>query len=501
MSTTAQHRAEIRPALLVSLGALAALTPFAIDLYLPSLPALARDLGSDMRLAQLSVTLYLALFAAAQLLLGPLSDLYGRRRLIGGGLALFALGGLGCALAPSMALLLFGRALQAIGGAAIAVTVPALVRDCFERDDYARVMTLVMMVMGLAPLIAPSLGGLVLLLGSWRWIFATLLGITLVTTLLFLVNVPETLAAAQRSSGLIAQLGQYRRILGQRRALAYLFTASASFAGMMAFIVGSPFVYIELHGVSATAFGPLFGVNIAAALLVSLLNARLIPRVGAERLLRIGIRLQGLAGLMLLGLALISDPSLWLLAPIAGLYLGMAGLVMGNAMAGFMADFSALAGTASAFAGAVRFGAGALSGSLISLLHDGSATPLLAAMGVSGVLAVSVYGLGCRAPVARLGRASIRLGHDPLKRMHPLATPTNALKAPLQAWLAERRHERSGGAEHRTTLHYAWDASEEVLFIDYSPLLGIDCLHAVSHWASGFVTLRYASRAASRPTS
>lgn len=386
---------------MLALGALAALTPFAIDLYLPSLPALARDLESDIRLAQVSVTLYLALFASVQLILGPLSDVYGRRRLIAGGLAVFALGGLICAMAPSMEVLLLGRGLQAIGGAATAVAVPAVVRDCFERDDYARMMTLVMMVMGLAPLIAPSLGGLVLLIGSWRWIFVLLLAITLGTAVLFLSSVPETLAVAHRQPRLLAQLGQYRRVLGHGRAMGYLVTASASFAGMMSFIVASPFVYIELHGVSAALFGPLFGVNIAAALLVAFFSTRLIPRIGAETLLRIGVSLQGLAALLLLGLALLEAPSLWLIAPAAGLYLGMSGLVMGNAMAGFMADFSALAGTASAFAGAMRFGAGALSGSLISLLHDASATPLLLGMGLSGVLVAGTYWLGSYTPAAR----------------------------------------------------------------------------------------------------
>ncbi len=170
---------------------------------------------------------------------------------------------------------------------------------------------------------------------------------------------------------------------------------------MMSFIVASPFVYIELHGVPAALFGPLFSVSIAAALLISLRNARLIPRVGAERLLRIGVSLQGLAALLLLGLILLEDPSLWLIAPAAGLYLSQCGLVMGNAMAGFMADFSALAGTASAFAGAARFGAGALGGSLISLLHDASATPLLFWMGLSGVLVAGVYRLGTAAPEVR----------------------------------------------------------------------------------------------------
>ncbi|KAA6183475.1 Bcr/CflA family multidrug efflux MFS transporter [Thiohalocapsa marina] len=385
------RQTAIHPARLLALGALAALTPFAIDLYLPSLPTLARDLDSDIRLAQLSVTLYLGLFATAQLILGPLSDVHGRRRLIIGGLALFALGGLGCALAPSMPLLLLGRGLQAIGGAAIAVTVPALVRDCFERDEYARVMTLVMLVMGLAPLIAPSLGALVLLVASWRWVFALLLLITLATAVLFLRVVPETLPPAQRSPHLAGQLRQYGRILRHRQALASLATASASFAGMMSFIVASPFVYIELHAIPAAVFGPLFGANIAAALLVSFMNARLIPRVGAEALLRVGIGVQGVAALLLLALTLLHEPSLWLLAPAAGLYLAMSGLVMGNAMAGFMADFPGLAGTASAFGGAARFGAGALSGSLISLLHDGTATPLLLGIGVSGLIAVSAY--------------------------------------------------------------------------------------------------------------
>ncbi|WPL12293.1 MULTISPECIES: hypothetical protein [Thiorhodovibrio] len=157
-----------------------------------------------------------------------------------------------------------------------------------------------------------------------------------------------------------------------------------------------PFVYIELHGISPQIFGPLFGANVAAALVVSLLNARLIPRFGAERLLRVGLGVQVFVAVLMLGLTEVPDPSLWLIAPLTGAYLGMTALIMGNAMAGFMADFAALAGTASAFGGAVRFAVGALSGSLISLLHNGSATPLLVGMGVSGLLGGCCYWLGAR---------------------------------------------------------------------------------------------------------
>lgn len=407
-------RTQLKPTLLIALGALAALTPFAIDLYIPSLPSLAHDLGSDIRLAQFSVTLYLGFFASAQLLLGPLSDVRGRRPLIGAGLVLFALGGLGCALAPSISVLLISRCLQAIGGAAIAVTVPALVRDRFAHDDYARVMTLVMLVMGLAPMVAPSLGGLVLLFASWRWVFATLLGITLLTALLFLRLVPETLPPARRQTKITASLLQYGRILRHRRALAYLGTASASFAGLMVFIVGSPFVYITQHGISPQLFGLLYGANVAATLLVSLLNTQLIPRFGAERLLQVGLAVQALAALALLALTQLPQPSLWLIVPLTGAYLGMTALVIGNAMAGFMSDFPDLAGTASAFSGSVRFGFGALSGSLVSLMHDGTATPMLLAMGLSGLLGGCCYLFGVRgktlvaAPASTLAKSSER---------------------------------------------------------------------------------------------
>jgi DHA1 family bicyclomycin/chloramphenicol resistance-like MFS transporter len=179
----------------------------------------------------------------------------------------------------------------------------------------------------------------------------------------------------------------------------------ASFGGLMIFIVTSPFVYIELHDVPAGWFGPLFGVNIAAAMVFAYLNARWVPRYGVDRLLRFGLLVQGGAALVLAALALwpaaFGDaPPLWPIAVGVGGYMAMAGVVMGNAMAGFMAYFPHMAGTASAFAGAGRFGFGALAGSVASLLHNGSALPLLLGMAVCGLLAVAIYRLVCRSRVA-----------------------------------------------------------------------------------------------------
>ncbi|MBK5965742.1 Bcr/CflA family drug resistance efflux transporter [Thiocystis minor] len=386
----------IRPALLIALGLLAGLTPFAIDLYLPSLPSIARDLASSIELAQISVTVYLAVFAGAQLFLGPLSDILGRRLTIGGGLALFLLADLGCALAPSMEWLLAARAVQALGGAAVAVTIPALVRDLYEKDDYARVMGLVMLVMSMAPLVAPTVGSLIIGLASWRAVFLALFVIALIAALLFFRLVPETLHAHHRHDfdlGLI--LRNYWRILRHRVALGYLLTAAASFAGMMTFIVTSPYVYIQLHQLPATWFGPAFGANVALGMVFSLLNARFVTRLGADRLLRWGLSAQGVAGALALLFLMIGETPLLAIVAMAALYLGMTGVVLGNAMAGFMSFFPKTAGTASAFAGATRFGAGALMGTLVSLLHDGSAGPMLLGMGVSGLLGVAAFGILC----------------------------------------------------------------------------------------------------------
>jgi DHA1 family bicyclomycin/chloramphenicol resistance-like MFS transporter len=387
---------RLRPGLLFVLGLLSALTPFAIDMYLPGIPAMARDLDAGVELAQISVTVYLAVFALAQLALGPLSDVYGRRRIIGGGLLVFVIADIGCAFAATMPLMLGARAVQAIGGAAVAVTVPALVRDLFARDDYARVMGLVMLIMGMAPLIAPSVGGLIILYGSWRWVFAALLLIALISGGLFFRFVPETLTTERRhrlNAGHI--LGNYGILLRHRAALGYLLSGAASFGGMMIFIVTSPYIYIELHGIPPSLFGPLFGVNILAAMLFTLVNSKLVPRVGAERMLRFGLAVQVSAALALVVLAVPGHPDLWLIAVGSGVYISMAGIVMGNAMAGFMAFFPQMAGTASAFAGAIRFGFGALAATFVSLLHDDTARPLLLGMGVCGLLAAGIYRLAC----------------------------------------------------------------------------------------------------------
>lgn len=396
-------RERISFSLLAIIGAISALTPFAIDIYLPSIPAIAADLAVPVGLVQLTVTVYLGVFAVAHLLLGPLSDVFGRRATILSGAALFLVADIGCILAPGLGWLLVARAVQALGGAAVAVTIPALVRDLFTRDDYARVMGLVILVMAAAPLIAPSVGSAILIHAGWRWIFVALGLIAIASAGAFAVRVAETLPVAHHHAfGIGRILGNYRGILRERAALGYLLTAAFSFAGTMVFVTASSFVYISLHGVSPTWFGVLFGVNIAAAMTVNGINSRVVNRHGLDRMLRLGITIQGGTASVLLALGVwvllpAGGPPLWGVVVAAFGYIGAMGLVVGNAMAGFMSEFPRLAGTASAFAGALRFGLGALIGSLVSLAQTHSAAPLLLGMAGCGLGALWVYrALCCR---------------------------------------------------------------------------------------------------------
>ena len=191
-------------------------------------------------------------------------------------------------------------------------------------------------------------------------------------------------------------LGNYYGLLRHRLGMGYLLTGAFSFGGMMTFIVGSPYVYMVLYQVPTAWFGVLFGANVAVAMLATLINTRLVMRLGAERLLRLGLRVQVIAALILLALAFVGLPPLWAILLGVVLYLGMTGLVLGNAMASYMVYFVRLAGTASAFSGAARFGFGAAVGPLVSLAHDDTPRPLLLGMALSGLMAGVSYWLLCR---------------------------------------------------------------------------------------------------------
>ena len=286
--------------LIVLLAALVGFGPLSIDMYLPSLPLIASSLEASEGRVQLSISLFLAGFSMGMLFYGPLSDRYGRRRLLLGGIVLYIFASLGCALAASVEQLLLWRVLQAFGGAAASVLGRVIVRDLFPLNDAARVLSLMQQVTMIATLLAPILGSYLILLEGWRAVFIFLLVFAGVCLVLVLWRIPETHPLVARGTSVLNAFRAYGEIARQPQALGYILCMGLAFGGMFAFITASPFVYIQYFGVSAQHYAWLFALNIAGIMIMSFINARMVGRLGAQRMVCLGAAVALLSGLALL---------------------------------------------------------------------------------------------------------------------------------------------------------------------------------------------------------
>lgn len=387
--------------LIVLLGSLIGLTPLAIDMYLPSMPTIAEELSASPQLVQWTVSIYLIFFAVPQLFFGPLSDAMGRRFAIFCGLAFFLAGSILCAFAPSIELLLVARALQGTGSAAISVTVPALVKDRFHGPQYTRTVGFIMMVMSVAPLVAPILGGFIFTLGGWRSIFYVLIAITLLSAGLFSVAVAESLPGENRNPlNFRRLLRNYRLLFTDRHALGLGLCVGAMVAGLMAFIAGSPFVFIELYGVPPEYYGFLFGMNVFAMMLLTYANNRLIHYYPNHVLLRTAVGLVMVASIYLFVVTNLNNPPLWMVVVGSVLYIGNLGMLTANIQVILLSRFSQIAGATSAMIGSLRFGVGSLGGVAISAFHAHSSAPLTGVMSGCGLAVLLTFLFAGRAPEA-----------------------------------------------------------------------------------------------------
>ena len=303
--------------LLLVLGALSAFGPLAIDFYLPSFPTLARAFATDVEHVQLSLAAYFAGLAIGQLAYGPLADRFGRRKPLLVGVMLFSLASLACALAPSLEWLITARFVQALGGCAGMVVSRAVVRDLCDPISSAKVFSQLMLVMGLAPILAPLGGGLLLSTLGWPSIFICLTLFSFICLLAVARWLPETLAKDAPPAPLRGALGEYKRLFADLPFLGYALTGGCAIAGMFAYIAGSPFIFIKLYGVPAEHFGWLFGTNAAGFILVAQVNARMLAKRGPAFLLSRAVWVYFGAGLALLAVSAMHTESLWpLLIPL-----------------------------------------------------------------------------------------------------------------------------------------------------------------------------------------
>lgn len=373
--------------ILLILGALSAFGPLAIDFYLPSFPALARQFATDVEHVQLSLAAYFVGIALGQLFYGPLADRFGRRVPLLVGVTLFTVASLACALAPSLEWLIGARFVQALGGCAGMVITRAVVRDLCDPLASAKVFSQLVLVMGLAPILAPLGGGLLLNTLGWPWIFHSLAlfaGLCLLAVLLWL---PETRPQHLQPAPLSGAFGQYRSLLGNASFMGYSLAGGVAMAGMFAYIAGSPFVFIELYGVPAEHYGWLFGSNAAGFVIMAQVNARLV-RVGGPALwLRRMVLVYLASGLCLLALAAWQPASLWPLMIPLFICVASLGCVLPNATACAMAGQGQHAGSASGLLGSLQFTVAAGASALVASLHDGSALPMALVIALCGAAA------------------------------------------------------------------------------------------------------------------
>lgn len=392
----ALRAARLRSVLI--LGALSAFGPLSIDLYLPALPSLQSHFHAAADSVQLTLTACLVGLAVGQALAGPLSDSLGRRKPLLIGVAAYALASLLCAFAPSVSALTTGRLVQGFAGAAGIVIARAVVRDLYSGTAMVRFFSTLMLVNGVAPVLAPILGGQLLKVTAWQGLFGVLAAIGALLLLAVFFGLPESLpVSARRAASLSDTRRTFQRLAADRHFVGYAFAAGLSFAAMFAYISGSPFVVEQVYRLSPQQFSFMFGANALGLILLGQLNGRLAGRVRTIVLLRAGL-VQCAAGGVALLLVTLLELGFWPTAVCLWFVVASIGLVTPNATALALADHGGNAGTASAFLGVTQF----LIGGVVAPLTGPHGTSVLAKT-LPMALVVAVMGVAALGAHAILG--------------------------------------------------------------------------------------------------
>ena len=377
--------------LVLILGALTALGPLAIDMYLPAFPQMAKDLGVETGTVQLTLSVFMGGVSIGQAFYGPLVDRWGRRGPLLVGMVAFSLAAIGCAMANSIGSLLGWRLAMALGGSASMVIPRAVVRDLFETQESARVYSLLMLILGVSPILAPTLGGQLLAFMGWRAIFVMLAVIGAGISAAVMWGLPETLHKEYRVKGGVGlALKTYWQLLRDRRFLPLALATGCTLGVILTYLSGSSFVFMELYHLNAQQYAYVFGFNAVGLIVASQINQRLLRRYTPRQVLSVAFVVNALAGMTLAALGATGAGGMWGLIALLFVCLSCCGIIFPNVAALIMEPFGEVAGSASALLGTVQFGVAAGMGALVGVFHNGTSVPMTAGVAVCAIAGLAI---------------------------------------------------------------------------------------------------------------
>jgi len=388
----------------VVLGLLSAIGPFAIDMYLPALPAIGVDLRADTSAVQMSLMAFFLSLGVGQLIYGPVSDMVGRKPPLYFGLALFTVGSIGCALSPTIEILIAFRFLQGLGACAGMVVPRAVVRDLHTGAEAARLMSLLMLVFSVSPILAPLSGSAVIALSGWRAVFWVVMGASLLGMVLLWFALPETRPEAERRESSVAgAIRGYGVLLRDWHFLGLVFIGAFGIASFFAFLANSSFVMIEHYGLTPTQYSLAFSINAVSFIGVSQFSGWFGTRFGLVKMMRWAVAGYAATMVLLFAVFLAGIDGLPVLMVLLFIGYGFLGLVIPSSAVLALDAHGPIAGTASALMGTLQFAAGALVMGIVGLFLDGTAMPMITGIAGSAVVSLILTQLTLgRRPAARV---------------------------------------------------------------------------------------------------
>lgn len=388
--------------LILILGLLSAIGPLSIDMYLPAFPNIAKNLHSTVAHVMLSLSSFFVGISAGQLVYGPLLERMGRKKPLYAGLCIYLLASVGCAAATSVDALILFRLLQALGGCAGMVAARAIVRDMFEVKENAKIFSLLMLVVAVSPIIAPTLGGYITAAFGWRYVFVVLIGVDLLILVGVYFLLPESREPNPDFSLRPAAITRnFVDILKHPQFYTYALTGAVAYGGLCAYISGSPHVFMELFRVSEKQYGWIFALIAIGIISASQLNNLALRRSTSESIIKAALSCQSCIGIAFAVLAFAGWSNLYLTVFLIFLFLGCQGFVFPNASALSLANFGHNAGSASALMGGVQMSFGAGASALVSVLQNNTALPMAGMMAACSCGALSVFVLGRKIILAK----------------------------------------------------------------------------------------------------